>query len=177
MIAANSQDTREVMRWVSQSWAEGQTYDALGNYEYHPFVTLDVKLAQGMMIMLSEAGEKASRVRDKVNLKTEEATRNHTLATGRQLLFMLLESYKTFDRINLIHGFDHLGTLRVKDHNLHEFLMSWNHILDNMGKFSMNDFHLRDVSYRKIKDEPEMEFDVKNYERMSENDPSKLMST
>jgi hypothetical protein len=49
--------------------------------------------------------------------------------------------------------------------------MSWNHILDNMGKFSMNDFHLRDVFYRKIKDEPEMEFDVKNYERMSENDP------
>ena len=86
---------------------------------------------------------------------------------------MLWESYKTFDRSDLIYGFDHLGTLRVKDHNLHEFLMSWNHILDNMGKFSMNDFHLRDVFYRKIKDEPEMEFDIKNYERMSENDPSK----
>jgi len=131
MIAANNPQARQVMQWVSASWAEGQTYEALGDDEHNPFVTLDMKLAQGMMIMLNKAGEKASRIRDKVNLKTEEATRNNTLVTGRQLVFMLLESYKTFDRSDLIYGFDHLGALRVKDHNLHEFLMTWNHIIDN----------------------------------------------
>jgi hypothetical protein len=173
MITANSNNAKGVMQWVSAVWAEGQNYDALGDDECVPFITLDMKLAQGMMIMLNKAGEKASRIRDKVNLKTEEATRNGTLVTGRQLVFMLLESYKTFDRCDLIYGFDHLGTLRVKDHNLHEFLMTWNHIIDNMGKFSLNDLHLRDVFYRKIKDEPEMEFDINNYERMSEHDHHK----
>ena len=132
MIAANNPQVKEVMQWVSASWAEGQTYEALGDHGHNPYVTLDMKLAQGMMIMLNKAGEKASRLRDKVNLKTEEATRNHTLVTGRQLVFMLLESYKTFDRSDLVYGFDHLGTLKVKDHNLHEFLMTWNHITDNM---------------------------------------------
>ena len=135
--------------------------------------SLDMKVAQGMMIMLNKAGEKASRIRDKVNFKTEEATREGTLITGRQLVFMLLDSYKTFDRSDLIYGFDHLGNLKVKDHNLHEFRMTWNHIIDNMGKFSMNDFHFRDVFYRKIKDEPEMEYDTRLYERMSESDPNK----
>ena len=142
------------MRWVSQAWAEGQTYEALGDDECHPFVTLDMKLAQGMMVMLNRAGEKASRVRDKVNLKAEEATRNGTLVTGRQLVFMLLESYKTFDRCDIVYGFDHLGNLKVKNHDLHEFHMTWNHIIDNMGKISMDSMHLRDVFYRKIKDEP-----------------------
>jgi hypothetical protein len=32
---------------------------------------------------------------------------------------------------------------------------------------------LRDVFYRKIKDEPDMSWDIKNYERMPENDPNK----
>ena len=90
MIAANNPQAKQVMQWVSASWAEGQTYEALGDDEHNPFVTLDMKLAQGMMIMLNKAGEKASRIRDKVNLKTEEATRNNTLVTGRQLVFMLL---------------------------------------------------------------------------------------
>jgi len=39
-----------------------------------------------------------------------------------------------------------LGILKVKNHDLHECLMTWNHIIDNMGKFSMNDIHLRDRS-------------------------------
>ena len=86
---------------------------------------------------------------------------------------MLLESYKTFDRCDIVYGFDHLGTLKVKNHDLHEFLMTWNHIIDNLGKFSMNDVHLRDVFYRKIKDEPEMAWDIKRYERMTEYDANK----
>jgi hypothetical protein len=151
MIAANSPDAREVMRWISQTWAEGQTFDALGEDEYHPFVTLDMKLAQGMMIMLNRAGEKASRIRDKVNLKAEEATRSGNLITGRQLVFMFLDSYKTFDRCDIVYGFDHLGNLKVKNHDLHEFHMTWNHIIDNMGKFAVDSLHLRDVFYRKIK--------------------------
>jgi len=127
MIAANSPDAREVMRWISQTWAESQTFDALGDDEYHSFVTLDMKLAQGMMIMLNRAGEKASRIRDKVNLKAEEATRNGRLITGRQLVFMFLESYKTFDRCDIVYGFDHLGNLKVKNHDLPEFRMTWSH--------------------------------------------------
>jgi hypothetical protein len=94
-IAANNPNVQSVMHWIHAAWAENQTYEALGNHEYNQFMTLDMKLAQGMMVMVSRAGEKASRFRDKINLKTEEATRNATLVTGRQLVFMLPESFKT----------------------------------------------------------------------------------
>ena len=133
-------------------------------------MTLDMKLAQGMMIMANRAGDKAKRYRDKINLKTEEATRNATLVTGRQFVFMLLESFKTFDHSDLIYGFDHLGRLTVKNHDLHEFITMWNHILDNMGKHTMQDAHFRDVFYRKVKDELEI---IKLYKRMNEGDPRK----
>ena len=37
----------------------------------------------------------------------------------------------------------------------------------------MQDEHSRDVFYRKIKDEPEMEYDIKLYERINEDDLKK----
>ena len=101
MAAANNPQVDQVMQWVHASWAEGQTYEALGDQRNNPYVNLDMKLAQGMTVMLNKAGEKASRIRDKVNLKTEEATRKGTLITGRQIVFMLLDSYKTFDRSDI----------------------------------------------------------------------------
>jgi hypothetical protein len=173
IIAANSPDAQGVTDWIHATWAEGQTYEALGSLASYQYVTLDMKLAQGMMNMASRAGDKAKRYRDKINLKIEEVTRHAILVTGSQLVFMLLESFKTFDHSDLVYGFDHLGRLLVKNHDLHEFITMWNHILDNMGKHNMSDAHLRDVFYRKIKDEPEMDFDIKLYERMSEGDPNK----
>ena len=57
-IAANNPQIDRVMQWVQASWAEDQTYETLGDQKNNPFVTLDMKLAQGMMIMLNKAGEK-----------------------------------------------------------------------------------------------------------------------
>ena len=76
------------------------------------------------------------------------------------MVWMLLESFKTFDHSDIVYGFDHLGRLKVENHDLHEFIMSWNHVLENMGKHCVQDAHLPDVFYRKIKDEPEMEYDI-----------------
>ena len=104
VIAANNPDLQGVTKWIHAAWAEGQTYEALGSLASNQYMTIDMKLAQGMMIMASRAGDKAKRFRDKTNLKTEEATRNATLVTGRQLVFMLLESFKTFDRSDLIYN-------------------------------------------------------------------------
>ena len=65
IIAANSPDVQGVADWTDAMWAEGQTYEALGSLASHQYVTLDVKLAQGMMTMANRAGDKAKRYRDK----------------------------------------------------------------------------------------------------------------
>ena len=56
---------------------------------------------------------------------------------------------------------------------MHEFIIAWNHLLDNMGKHCVQDAQLHDVFYRKIKDEPEMEYDIKHDERLDEGHPQK----
>ena len=89
------------------------------------------------------------------------------------MVWMLLESFKTFDHSDIVYGFDHLGRLKVENNDLHEFIMSWNHLLDNMGRHGMQDAQLRDVFYRKIKDEPEMEYGIRQCGRLSEGHPEK----
>ena len=57
-----------------------------------------------------------------------------TIVTGRQMVWMLLESFKTFDHSDIVYDFDHLARLKVKNNDLHEFIMSWNQLLDNIGE-------------------------------------------
>ena len=63
-IAANNPNVDNLMQWVHAAWAENQTYEALRDNKYNQYITLDMKLAQGMMVMVNKAGEKASRFRD-----------------------------------------------------------------------------------------------------------------
>ena len=132
-----------------------------------------MKLAQAMVHMMNRAGEKAKIYREKVNLKIEESTRSGTIVTRRQMLWMLLESPKPFDHSDIAYGFDHLGRLSVVKHDLHEFLIAWNHSLDNMGRHVTPDENLRDVFFCKIKDEPALQYDVNQYERTFEGNPRK----
>ena len=86
---------------------------------------------------------------------------------------MLNESFKTFDRSELLFGFDHLGRRQIANRDVHEFVVSWNHVLDNLGTGKLDPFMLRDVFYRKIKEESDLKYDLNKYERMKEGDPDK----
>ena len=86
---------------------------------------------------------------------------------------MLMDSFKTSDNTDIAYGFDHFGRLKVENHDLHEFMIQWKHILDNMGHHSIPSVNLRDVLYRKIRDESDMNYDLRQYETVSEDDPKK----
>ena len=121
------------------------------------YVMLDFKLADGMVVMLNKAGEKGKRLRDHVNLKMEEAARKNKILKGRQIVWMVCESFKTHDRTELIFSFDHLSNLTIQNHDLHEFVMQWNHVLDNMGENAVNPRMLRDVFFRRIQHEKSLQ--------------------
>ena len=138
----------------------------------HGFVTLDFKFADGMVIILQKAGEKAERVRDRVNLRMQEMSRKGKVLKGRQIVWIVLESFKTFDGSDLMFGFDHLSNLHIQKHDLHGFIVKWNHILDNMGENAITKGNLRDVFYRKIQNEKDLHYDLNHYERMPEKERS-----
>ena len=82
------------------------------------------------------------------------------------------DSFKTFDGTDLMFGFDHLSNLHIHKHDLHGFIVKWNHILDNMGENAVSKGTLRDVFYRKIQNEKDLHYDFNHYERMSEKERS-----
>ena len=174
LVAAGNPDYTRVLRWIDDTWKDGATFQELDDPGGHQFVMLDMKLANGMVTMMQKAGDRAKRFRDKVNLRMEEASRGGgNVLKGRQMVWMLLDLFKTIDNSELVYGFDHLARLKVVNHDLHEFIIQWNHVVDNLGGGPLTATALRDVFYRKICEEEQMKYDMNLYERMREGDPSK----
>jgi hypothetical protein len=134
---------------------------------------LDFKLAGGMDKMLNNGGEKSKRVKQKVGLQMEAATRENRILKGRQIVWMVCESFKTHDRSDLLFSFDHLAQVEVRNHDLHDFMVQWNHVLDSMGHNAINDIMLRDVFFRKIQKEKALLLAVDAYENFTEFHPGK----
>ena len=96
----------------------------------------------------------------------EEQMKKGILFKGRQIVYMLLDNFKTFDNSELVYGFDHLVRQECgKD--LHAFLTQWQKILDNMHS-PLPTTNLRDVFYRKIKDVECLKQDMNKYQRFRE---------
>ena len=89
------------------------------------------------------------------------------------MVWMLCESFKTHDRSELCYNFTHLAQLSIRGHDLHEFLVDWKHILENMGENAVDERMLRDVFFGKIQHEKCLYYDVNRYERMDVTDPNK----
>ncbi len=94
-----------------------------------------------------------------------------TLLKGRQIVFMLLENFKTFDNSEMVYGFDHLSRCEC-DKDLSAFMTQWQRILENMCA-PIPEVNLRDVFYRKIKHVEVLKQDMNIYERYHENNENK----
>ncbi len=94
-----------------------------------------------------------------------------TLLKGRQIVYMLLDTLKTFGNSELVYGFDHLARHDCGT-DLHVFLTHWQKILDNMCS-PLPTANLRDVFYRKIKNAEALKQDMNKYERFRENHEDK----
>ncbi len=89
----------------------------------------------------------------------------------RQIVFLLLENFKTSDISEMLYGFDHLAKCECGT-DLHAFMTHWQNILDNMCS-PIPTVNLRDVFYRKIKSVESLKQDINIYERYHENNGSK----
>ena len=113
-VASGNSDYYRVTLWLAETWS-GKNLEELADSGGTTFVMLDLKLASAMTTMMHKGGERSKRFRDRVNLKMEEASKMGDIIKGRQIVWMLLDSFKTFDRSAVVYGFDHLSTLRVNN--------------------------------------------------------------
>ncbi len=169
--ASGVRNVEKVIFWISAVWAKDAQLEDFSDSGGSEFVTLDIKLSMAMNSTIAHGGQDARELKDVVNRKMEEHMKKGQLLKGRQIVFMILQNFKTFDNSELVYGFDHLARHECgKD--LHEFLTQWQKILDNMCS-PLPTSNLRDVFYRKIKDVVTLQQDMNKYQRFRENDPNK----
>ena len=136
MQTSGNRDYKPVIKWISDVWAVGATFDGLADSGGDSFATLDVKLASSMQAVISHGGHDAKELRDLVVRKMDEAMKSFGLIKGRQIVFLLLENFKTFDNSEVVYGFDHLASC-VWGTDLNTVVKQWTTILEIMnGKLS-----------------------------------------
>ena len=173
-VASGNPDYSRVTQWLAEAWSD-VTFEQLGSSSGMAYVTLDPKLASAN----DRDDAKGRRQSKKISrsCQFEDGRRRGDIIKGRQIVWMLLDSFKTFDCSSIIYGFDHLSALKLTDGDLHEFIIQWNYVLGNMGDVQMNTMLLRDAFYRKIEKVRELEYDMNQYERMHETDPRHMNSS
>ena len=160
-----------IIHWVSKIWLEKPTYEELASSDSKAFITLDHKLATGLQLMIQQGGAPAKELKDTVARKMDEGIRKGQLITGRQIIMLLMQSYKTFDNSEIVYGFDHLAKLECgKD--LYAFITQWNKVLDNMNG-RLDDRMLKEVFYRKICDNKDLAADINVYNRLGDAHPDR----
>ena len=97
---------------MTKVWALNNcSVEDLADSESKGYVTLDLKLAVALQQMISHGGNPAKELQDQVNRKMEESAKKGTLIKGRQIVKLILMSFKTFDNAEIAYGFDHLSKL------------------------------------------------------------------
>ena len=113
-VVAASTDPDSAFKWVSDSWKEEQTLEALRKVA--PFATLDAKLLSALTDIIT--GDFARKVD---TFKETEATAGR-IVRGRQVLFMLHDHFSTNIKHGATYALQDLFSVQLRGENLKSFI-------------------------------------------------------
>ena len=164
--------------WIAPTFAQSPDIDgALSNSGDIRFNSIDVKLASSLMVMMQNGGEQARAVLNEARLKMAKSCRGKTpsIMKGRQLLAMIVDSFRSASNTDLVYTIRHLYDLPYAgDAELVTFKAQWNEVLECMRPGDVpNDVALRDILYDKIRNSKLMMFDIHYFDSKQEPHPDK----
>ena len=164
--------------WIAPTFAHAPDIDgSLSNSGDIRFNSIDVKLASALMTMMQNGGEQAREVLNEARLKMAKSCRGETpsIMKGRQLLAMIVDSFRSASNTDLVYTIRHLYDLPYPgDADLVTFKSQWNEVLECMRPGDVpNDVALRDILYDKIKGSKLMVFDIHYYDSKQESHADK----
>ena len=164
--------------WIAPTFAQSPDIDgALSNSGDIRFNSIDVKLASSLMVMMQNGGEQAREVLNEARLKMAKSCRGETpsIMKGRQLLAMIVDSFRSASNTDLVYTIRHLYDLPYPgDAELVTFKAQWNEVLECMRPGDVpNDVALRDILYDKVRGSKLMMFDIHYYDSKQEPHPDK----
>ena len=117
VVVAALTDPDSAFKWISDSWKEDQTLEALRKVV--PFATLDAKLLSALTNIIT--GDFARKVD---TFKETEATAGR-IVRGRQVLFILYNYFSTNIKHGATYALQDLFTVQLRGENLKFFISNW----------------------------------------------------
>jgi len=160
-VVAASAKPGETFVWVSETWTDGQTIEALRKVQ--PFATLDAKLMSALTNTLT--GEFARRVD---TYKETEAAAGR-IVRGRQVLWMIHDFFSTNIKHGATYALQDLFSVHLKGENLKTFITNWDQVLAGIRQVPDVSV-LETLFYKQVKNCRAIAHDLNEYQRAAEGD-------
>ena len=136
---------------------------------------MDIKLALSLQTMLRSAPDDAKDVVHDIQLHSEQRQRENILIKGREIIAIILQSFRPSDRSDMTFTIEHLIRLEYPgDKNMSVFRNNWYDISLNLRKEDTpRESTLRDILYHKSKGSRKLEFGLNTYARLPDAHPEK----
>ena len=158
-VVAASTDPDSAFKWVSDSWKETQTLEALRKVT--PFATLDAKLLSALTNIIT--GDFARKVD---TFKETEATAGR-IVRGRQVLFMLHDHFSTNIKHGATYALQDLFSVQLRGENLKSFISNWDQVLAGIVQ-TPDESVLETLFYKQVKNCKAIQHDMNEYHRADE---------
>ena len=159
-------DRREVL-WFKE--CKSKTFEELGSYGDKRFMPFDTLLLQGLTKDNAQGQglNMPADLRRRITKLETEAMEKNSMLTGRQVVHMIYEWFRTDSHMVMVYNFTDLNTLAWKgDAKIHEFLDQWDHLIDNMDPLnSVSDITYRDILYKQLEKSAVLKEDMAHYRR------------
>ena len=169
-------DTDTWTKWLEKALGLNPDLNQLSDSGGDRFATIDIKIAMGMQNMLRQAApDEAKDVYLDATRHSELRHQQGVIVKGRELVALVMQSFRASDRTDLVYHIEHLFNLDFPgDKNLVVFRNKWYDLLLKMrSEDRPSTLALRDILYRKIKGSKKMEFGLNAYHRLPDKHPQK----
>ena len=173
--ASADPDIEVWMSWVGCAFVVNPDLEFLADSGGERFAMMDIKLALSLQTMLRSAPDDAKDVVHDVQRHSERRQRENRLIKGREIIAIILQSFRSSDRSDMTFNIEHLIRLEYPgDKNMSVFRNKLYDILLNLRKEeNFREITLRDILYHKIKGSRKLEFGLNTYARLPDAHPEK----
>ena len=163
--ASADPDIEVWMSWVGCAFVVNPDLDFLADSGGEQFAMMDIKLALSLQTMLRSLPDDAKDVAHDIQLHSERRRRENRLIKGREIIAIILQSFRSSDRSDMTFTIEHLIRLEYPgDKNMSVFRNNWYDILLNLRKEDTpREITLRDILYHKVKGSRKVSIPMRGY--------------
>ena len=173
--SAIDMDEGAVVGWVAATEAQDTTFESLADStafttaasarEKRDFGQLDRKLAGALKRILATCDAAKQLWRDISQKDQDVQARTNRILKGRQMLHMVLQSYRTNPKMGLVYGIQHFNDLRwIGDNDMERFKMNWFDVVHLQGN-PLDDSHLAEILLNLMRESKVMQPDIAIYRK------------